>query len=91
VTELVSNSLLHAFPEEERGSVRIIVTLSERDGRYTLSVGDNGQGFRMSSDSSGGLRLVRTLVADDLRGTVRVDPGGQRGVTATVEFGTSPC
>jgi two-component sensor histidine kinase len=63
VNELVTNSLKHAFPEGRTGYVR--VGLESADGRFNLSVVDNGAGIPPDVDPATtrtlGLRLVRSL------------------------------
>lgn len=76
VTELAINALRHAFLPGRPGAVR--VTGARRpDGRYDLSVADDGKGLPSGFDSrlrpSGlGLRLVNVL-ADQLRARLAVD------------------
>lgn len=50
VTELVINSLKHAFPNERSG--RIHVDYSSRGPSWTLSVGDNGIGMPGASENT---------------------------------------
>jgi two-component sensor histidine kinase len=77
VTELVTNSLKHAFPD---GIGKIAVALrKEADGHVVLCVSDDGRRASTSTDGarrSFGLSLVGGLV-EQLQGTmtVRTDPG----------------
>jgi two-component sensor histidine kinase len=77
VTELISNSYRHAFPD---GTGGIAVQLRRRgDGTALLSVADTGQGFeRTEDDERHGLRLVTRLM-DHIKGSAK----------AHVENGTS--
>jgi len=96
VTELVSNSLLHAFPNDashhRRG--RVSVSLSLDGDVFRLVAADNGIGMRAPSSEAGesmGLSLVRSLVSDDLKGTMSVgmsiEPGAaEQGTCFTIEF-----
>ncbi|HET8725950.1 MAG TPA: histidine kinase dimerization/phosphoacceptor domain -containing protein, partial [Alphaproteobacteria bacterium] len=62
VNELVSNALIHAFPDGRSGTVTI--GLADRDGRVELSVADDGTGFDGNVPSTGpglGTRLVAVL------------------------------
>ena len=72
ITEVVSNSLLHAFPSGVRGKVRIELR-SVCEGQFVLTVTDNGVGFdatqNYSSAHSLGLQLVNKL-AEQVHGTV---------------------
>ena len=62
-SELISNSLKHAFPKGGRG--RITLELNQMGSEYALRVSDDGQGlpedFSMEDPSSLGLRLVKML------------------------------
>ncbi|MFN2168659.1 MAG: sensor histidine kinase, partial [Anaerolineae bacterium] len=75
INELVSNSLKHAFPPGQDGTVSITLGRGE-NGEYTLVVGDDGVGFPAGVDfrhtDSLGLQLVTALV-DQLEGTIRLD------------------
>jgi len=78
VTELVTNSLLHAFTARREG--RIEVALELHDGRVTLAVTDTGCGYvpgASQKPDSMGLSLVNGLVREELSG--RLDLDGQRG------------
>lgn len=74
INELVSNSLKHAFPEMEKGEIK--VELKIRDGKFLLKIKDNGIGFPAGIDyrntDSLGLQLVITLV-DQIDGIIRMD------------------
>jgi two-component sensor histidine kinase len=62
-SELISNSLKHAFPRGSRGTITLEITQS--DGDVKLCVSDDGQGlpsdFSMEQPASLGLRLVKML------------------------------
>lgn len=74
VNELLTNSLKHAFPDDRRGTVRVIFTCDEGDCR--LEVRDDGVGFPAGFDpsesSSMGLQLIY-LLAEQLQATVEVE------------------
>jgi two-component system, sensor histidine kinase PdtaS len=74
VNELVSNCLEHAFPPEREG--RIDVELGVRaDGRYVLSVADDGVGLPEDVDPAHPRTLGLSLVCDltaQLRGEIEV-------------------
>jgi two-component sensor histidine kinase len=63
-TEVVSNCLKHAFPDQRPGEISVTLR-SEEDGRILLSISDNGVGFPPGVDfqraRSLGLRLVISL------------------------------
>jgi PAS domain S-box-containing protein len=86
VTELVSNSLKHAFSDGRDGS--IYITLSSNDsGILTLIVRDNGLGFpnhaNLQHVDSLGLKLVGALV-NQLSGHIEID--SSFGTTFTITF-----
>jgi len=72
INELVSNSLKHAFHENQTGEISIeFLDLSQ--GKYSLSVSDNGIGFQedieLPKKHSLGLQLVWNLV-EQLEGSI---------------------
>jgi hypothetical protein len=75
VNELVTNSLKYAFPETERGRIKIILD-REAGGNLKLEVSDNGIGlgddFSFDNRSTLGSRLVKRLV-DQLDGKIEFD------------------
>jgi len=79
VTELVSNSLKHAFAERESGS--IFLSLRKNGERTEMRYRDDGPGLPPALDLSRvntlGLKLIRNLAVRQLRGTmdVRQAPG----------------
>ena len=62
-SELISNSLKHAFAPDEKGTITL--KLSQVDSDITFCISDNGQGlapdFSMGAPASLGLRLVKLL------------------------------
>lgn len=75
VTELVSNSLKYAFPNQEAG--KISVTVNSHEGEFELIISDNGVGFPENIDFKNanvslGLRLVNVLVKQ-LDGSIELD------------------
>ncbi len=74
INELISNSLKHAFNDEEKGLIKIIVK-KHYDG-YELIVYDNGMGFPEDIDfkntHSLGLKLVNSLV-DQINGQITMN------------------
>ncbi len=67
VTELVSNSYKHAFPDGRRGEIAVGLRPTT-EGRFSLTVSDDGVGFSKTVDiantKSLGLQLVSDLVID---------------------------
>ena len=95
VNELITNAFKYAFPKDfdcetirqEPCTVRI--TLSLKDGVYTLTVADNGvglpPGFDPKTATSLGLKLVNFLSRHQLRAKVEVNTG--KGTEYTIRFG----
>lgn len=86
VTELVSNSMKYAFPDDRAGTILVTVS-KDAEGEYSLIVWDNGIGvpadFDISKAKSLGLRLV-TMLSAQLNGTLHVS--GQRGTRVEIRF-----
>ncbi len=80
ISELLSNSLKHAFAERETG--RISIDLTRENGSFILRVGDDGVGLPVDMDfrdtESLGLQLVNTLV-EQLDGTIELLEGEGTG------------
>ena len=90
VSELLSNSLKHAFPDGQSGN--IVVSLHRRDeGRTELTVADDGKGlpqdFDLERAESLGMRLVHAL-AMQLSGVIEVDVSG--GTRVQITFPEKP-
>jgi len=86
INELVSNSLKYAFPEGIEGEICIQLS-SDKDGKVTLIVEDNGIGFPKDLDfrktESLGMQLIIMLV-EQLEGTVELDKS--KGTSFTITF-----
>ncbi len=84
LAELVHNALEHGFAERDHG--RVDVAMRRVGGELVLTVRDDGRGlpadFDPVSSANLGLAIVRTVVEDDLRGTLTFSGG--RGTTVTV-------
>ena len=87
VHELITNSFKYAWEAGERR--KILVTLSESDGRITVSYLDNGarfpQGISLESVSSFGLKMIQTFVLRQLKGSIQIIPSP--GAHFKIEFG----
>jgi PAS domain S-box-containing protein len=86
ISELVSNSLKHAFPNKGEG--RIFIRMSQnKDGKYTLIVKDTGVGYPDEKDlhetETLGMQLVTDLV-QQLKGTIKLKRGA--GAEFVVKF-----
>ena len=72
VNELVTNAYKYAF----NGALGIIhvVLFSDQAGNYTLIIEDNGSGYSIEDDmKSLGLKLIRTLIYEQLEGSMEID------------------
>jgi two-component sensor histidine kinase len=84
--ELVHNAIEHGLGPAENGTV--VVSMRRLPGELHLVVRDDGvglpDGFDPAADANLGLAIVRTIVEDDLRGTLTF--GGGRGTTVTIRM-----
>jgi len=76
-TELLQNALEH-------GGTLVRVALARRDGDVVLSIADDGTGLGGDPVVGTGLSIVRALVRDELRGTLRLE--SEAGLRAEVVF-----
>ena len=85
VNELVTNALKYAFPDRERGTIRVSVGETD-DERVRVRVEDDGIGISDSAvedDSAGfGLRLVRAEI-EQLAGVLEIENDGGTRITLT--------
>jgi two-component sensor histidine kinase len=85
INELVSNSLKHAFPGREKGTIR--VRMHETEQRFVLELSDDGIGFPRNVDfrntDSLGLQLVTTLAAQI---GARITKQSDQGTSYTITF-----
>jgi two-component sensor histidine kinase len=88
LTELVQNAVEHA------AASRIEVDVARSDEQMTVVVRDNGQGlpagFALATSTRLGLKIVRTLVEGELRGTIDLEPvpGGGTAARLVVPLAT---
>lgn len=86
LTEVVTNSLKHAFEEEQTGTIAINLERLDPDG-YALTIRDDGRGLPGDYDpkksKSLGLRIIQSLAAQ-LGGDVTF--AGQDGVGTTTRL-----
>ncbi len=75
INELLQNALEHAFPGRAEGSVRILLSRSAEG--IIVEVADAGVGLAGEAPKSLGLEIVRTLVCDDLCGTLDFQSSGE--------------
>ncbi|MFV2144667.1 MULTISPECIES: sensor histidine kinase [Isoptericola] len=93
LTELVTNAVEHGFPGQESGTVSIDV--EREDSSLRVVVADDGVGMRDGIDELGrasrsglGSQIVKTLVVNELRGTIDWLPreGGGTQVVLQVQL-----
>jgi PAS domain S-box-containing protein len=86
LSELITNSLKHAFPNGRTGTLRVALT-SDSDGERALTVADDGVGlpekFDPNSCQSLGMHLIHSLT-DQIRG--RFEYASDNGATFTLYF-----
>ncbi|MBU1880234.1 MAG: sensor histidine kinase, partial [Chloroflexi bacterium] len=91
VNELIQNALEHGFVGQDSGIV--VVHLRDQGAAVGVDVWDNGvalpPNFDVQRDGSLGLRIVQTLVAEDLKGSLRLY-NDDDGVRAVVSFPKAP-
>jgi len=84
LAELVHNAIEHGFAGRESGTVE--VAMRRVPGELVLTVRDDGvglpSGFDARTSGNLGLEIVRTVIEDDLRGTIAFSSA--RGTTVTV-------
>jgi len=86
INEILSNSYKHAFKGKKQGTITISAV--QEKGHIRITVRDNGvgmpEGFDITRASSLGLKLVRTLVKHQLKGTLMIN--SRKGTEMIVEF-----
>ena len=86
VNELILYSLKYAFPDERKGEISVI--MKKLDKEFQLTVIDNGVGMLNELDWKKsnilGLKLVRTLVENQLDGSVEME--SNNGTKFTIKF-----
>jgi len=79
INEAVTNSYKYAF-NSNRGNINVVLT--ENEGKYTLYIKDDGIGFNSSyKTTSMGMKLIETLVNDQLHGTLSLSNKGKTEYT----------
>ena len=86
INELISNSLKYAFPEDRKGEIS--VSMKKQGSALELIVMDDGIGipkdFNWKNSKSLGLKLVTTLVENQLDGTI--DMENKNGTNFIIKF-----
>lgn len=87
LTELIANGIAHGLNGQPG---RICVDFERIGARLRMQVSDSGVGLPVGFDpqtSSGlGLQIVRTLVGEELQGSVVWEPGSPSGTLAVVDL-----
>jgi len=85
--ELVVNAFKHGFAGRRQGTLE--ATVERANGRLAIAIADDGRGlpadFSMTGSSHLGLRLVRAVVEEDLKGAFAL-AAGAKGALATVSI-----
>ncbi len=91
INELLQNALEHGY-DQRTGGGTISLSFEDEGDRVTLRVHDDGRGlpedFDLNRVDSLGLRIVRMLVTDDLKGQIEMQ--SDNGVSAIVSFPKIP-
>lgn len=86
INELVQNAVEHGYAHRRGGSISL--GLRDEGDDMVIEVADDGEGlpagFDLHQTGSLGLKIVQTLVREDLKGAFNLHGG--RGVRATVRF-----
>ncbi|MFA5268652.1 MAG: PAS domain S-box protein [Methanoregula sp.] len=90
VNEVLSNAYKHAFTGRKKGTIGISAV--QENGRIRITVRDDGIGlpadFDISRTSSLGLKLIRTLVQHQLKGSLTFE--SKNGTEMSMEFPLIP-
>jgi two-component sensor histidine kinase len=91
LNEIISNSLKYAFPPSFGSKAKLSIRMTQaRGGAIHLTVSDNGVGMskgrNFEKSSSMGLRLIRILAEDQLKGSVRMETGAGKGTAYRIVF-----
>jgi PAS domain S-box-containing protein len=90
VNEILSNAYKHAFSGRRKGTIEISAV--RENGRIRISIRDDGIGlpadFDISRTSSLGLKLIRTLVQHQLKGSLTLE--SRNGTEMNMEFPLVP-
>ena len=86
INEILSNAYKHAFKGRKQGTIEVSV-LEEKD-RIRITIRDDGigipDGFNLNHSNSLGLKLIRTLVQHQLKGSVTIK--NREGTEIYIEF-----
>ena len=84
VTELLQNSVEHAFPLRKKGIISL--KIEEAEGYITIIIEDDGVGFtKKRSKSSLGLEIIEMITSETLKGTFHIE-GHMYGTQSIIKF-----
>jgi PAS domain S-box-containing protein len=90
ITELISNSMKHAFPGNRSGNI-IVQFKRTRNGKLILRVSDNGVGFppglNFKKQGTLGMQMIQALGEHQLQGKVKFESKG--GFCCKIQFSDS--
>lgn len=73
LNELLENSIKHAFNDEEKGNIQVLI---KKGMMYSsISIIDNGKGFNVNNNkkNSLGLSIVNSIIKDKLNGDISIE------------------
>ena len=70
VNELITNSFKYAF-DDDNGE--IMIKIEKKENSTSVSIADNGKGFKEKRKNSLGLTIVEILVEGQLQGVLKID------------------
>ncbi len=104
LSNMLMNTLMHAYDDGERG--RVVIAVEKQESAYVLTYADDGKGIashykdkifdpffttRRGKGGTGlGLYIVYTLVVQKLHGTVECDSTPGNGATFTLRIPVAP-
>lgn len=87
VNELITNSLKYAFADDREGVILLELKSNNENG-VEMAISDNGigilEGFNLQNADSFGLKLIKTLVENQLNGSI--DMESKNGTKFTIKF-----
>ena len=85
LSELMQNAVEHGFPSGEATDAEVSIEFASTAQHVDAWVRDNGRGvapdFDLGEQAGLGLTIVRSLVENDLGGSIRFDVGHPQGTT----------
>ncbi|NQU35995.1 MAG: sensor histidine kinase [Actinobacteria bacterium] len=90
IAELLSNAVAHGISDSDPHSRKVRLILARNERRVTVEVIDSGIGMPSDFDPAGadsglGTRIVRTLVTEELRGSVSWEPHVPQGTRVVID------